>query len=50
MLIPAQIRLITDTHQNENSKKKKKKHRGYAFIVYEREKDMNCKITYKLTG
>ncbi|KAH0562985.1 hypothetical protein GP486_002449 [Trichoglossum hirsutum] len=30
-----------------NSKKKKKPHRGYAFIVYEREKDM--KAAYKET-
>ncbi|KAI9779737.1 MAG: hypothetical protein M1839_007235 [Geoglossum umbratile] len=30
-----------------NSKKKKKAHRGYAFIVYEREKDM--KAAYKET-
>ena len=33
---PQQIRIVTDTH----SDKKKKPHRGYAFIVYEREKDM----------
>lgn len=39
---PSQIRIVVNTHENDNkdSKKKKKKHRGYAFIVYEREKDM----------
>lgn len=31
-----QIRIVADTH----NEKKKKPHRGYAFIVYEREKDM----------
>lgn len=46
------IRIVTDTHdlqQTEvNSKKKKKKtHRGYAFVVYERENDM--KAAYKET-
>lgn len=42
-----QIRIVKDTHDEEengdgtkNKKKKKKPHRGYAFIVYEREKDM----------
>lgn len=47
-----QIRIVADTHEDiksedgEAPKKKKKKkkgrkpHRGYAFIVYEREKDM----------
>ena len=42
-----QIRIVTDTHQDddmddgdEKKKKKKKPHRGYAFIVFEREKDM----------
>lgn len=36
-----QIRLVTDTHEGEGkSKKKKKPHRGYAFIVFERERDM----------
>ncbi len=35
-----QIRIVVDTHQDEKSNKKKKKHRGYAFVVYEREKDM----------
>ncbi|KAI9731027.1 MAG: hypothetical protein M1834_005490 [Cirrosporium novae-zelandiae] len=39
------IRVVTDTH-NEN-KKQKKPHKGYAFIVYEREKDM--KAAYKET-
>lgn len=32
----AQIRLV----KNEMEKNPKKTHRGYAFIVYEREKDM----------
>ncbi|MCJ1411288.1 hypothetical protein MMC19_005376 [Ptychographa xylographoides] len=47
------IRIVTDTHEDdgegdENKKKKKKKaHRGYAFIVYERERDM--KSAYKET-
>ncbi|MCJ1402010.1 hypothetical protein MMC11_005229 [Xylographa trunciseda] len=49
------IRIVADTHDedadgegNEKKKKKKKKaHRGYAFIVYEREKDM--KTAYKET-
>lgn len=33
-----QIRIVTNTH--EEGKNPKKKHRGYAFIVYERERDM----------
>ncbi|MCJ1372058.1 hypothetical protein MMC20_003279 [Loxospora ochrophaea] len=46
------IRIVTDTHKkDENSsqpkKKKKKPHTGYAFVVYEREKDM--KAAYKET-
>jgi hypothetical protein len=40
-----QIRIVVDTHQDEKSKKKKKKHRGYAFVVYEREKDMRGNST-----
>jgi U1 small nuclear ribonucleoprotein len=44
----SQIRIVTDTHQDDDmdegdeqkKKKKKKPHRGYAFIVFEREKDM----------
>jgi U1 small nuclear ribonucleoprotein len=39
-----QIRIVTDTHQDEKPNKKKKKHRGYAFVVYEREKDMRGKL------
>lgn len=40
-----QIRIVTDTHEGSGGegkakKKKKKPHRGYAFIVYERERDM----------
>ena len=42
--IKAQIRIVADTSEAEEngtkSKKKKKSHRGYAFVVYEREKDM----------
>ncbi|GKT87792.1 U1 small nuclear ribonucleoprotein [Colletotrichum tofieldiae] len=34
------IRIITDTHAHEKPRKKKKPHRGYAFVVFEREKDM----------
>ncbi|KKF97094.1 hypothetical protein CFO_g543 [Ceratocystis platani] len=34
------IRLIKDTHSEEKPGKKKKPHRGYAFIVFERERDM----------
>jgi U1 small nuclear ribonucleoprotein len=34
------IRVITDTHADEKPGKKKKPHRGYAFVVFEREKDM----------
>ena len=43
---------MTDTHEDdgegdENKKKKKKKaHRGYAFIVYERERDMKSITSY----
>ena len=40
-----QIRIVSDTHQDEKPNKKKKKHRGYAFVVYEREKDMRGKPT-----
>lgn len=40
----AQIRIVVDTHQDEKPNKKKKKHRGYAFVVFEREKDMRGKI------
>ncbi|KAI9840747.1 MAG: hypothetical protein M1837_001321 [Sclerophora amabilis] len=43
------IRIVTDAHANdkEKEKKKKKPHKGYGFIVYEREKDM--KAAYKET-
>ncbi|MCJ1229363.1 hypothetical protein MMC12_006029 [Toensbergia leucococca] len=44
------IRIVTDTHEMDDegkpSKKKKKSHRGYAFVVYEREKDMKDDIPY----
>lgn len=36
-----QIRIVTDTHVPEDAPKKKKL-KGYAFIVYERERDMKC--------
>ncbi|KAK2741290.1 hypothetical protein FQN55_008387 [Onygenales sp. PD_40] len=39
------IRIVVDTHNPK--KNPKKPHRGYAFIVYEREKDM--KAAYKET-
>ena len=36
-----QIRIVNDINADEKKdQKKKKKHRGYAFIVFEREKDM----------
>lgn len=35
-----QIRIIVDTHSHLHPKKKKKNHRGYAFVVFERERDM----------
>ncbi|KAK1780909.1 U1 small nuclear ribonucleoprotein of 70kDa MW N terminal-domain-containing protein [Copromyces sp. CBS 386.78] len=38
------IRIIRDTHVDENSNKKKKPHRGYAFVVFEREKDMRAAL------
>ncbi|KAE8451572.1 hypothetical protein EG329_003645 [Mollisiaceae sp. DMI_Dod_QoI] len=38
------IRIVTDTHQAEKKNKKSKKHRGYAFVVYEREKDMRAAL------
>ncbi|CAF9908375.1 hypothetical protein IMSHALPRED_006655 [Imshaugia aleurites] len=45
------IRIVADTSGAEENgtkpKKKKKSHRGYAFVVYEREKDM--KAAYKET-
>lgn len=37
---------MTDTHQAEKKNKKSKKHRGYAFVVYEREKDMRGKLDH----
>ncbi|KAL8683873.1 MAG: hypothetical protein Q9186_000216 [Xanthomendoza sp. 1 TL-2023] len=46
------IRIVTDSHEGSGGegkpkKKKKKSHRGYAFVVYERERDM--KEAYKAT-
>ena len=40
LLTRSKIRIVVDTKQDEKPNKKKKKHRGYAFVVYEREKDM----------
>ncbi|KAK4123082.1 hypothetical protein N657DRAFT_681228 [Parathielavia appendiculata] len=34
------IRIIRDTHAHEKGNKKRKPHRGYGFVVFEREKDM----------
>ncbi|KAK5652493.1 hypothetical protein OQA88_10395 [Cercophora sp. LCS_1] len=38
------IRLIRDTHADEKGNKKRKPHRGYAFVVFEREKDMRAAL------
>jgi len=38
------IRIVTDTQADEK-KLKKRKNRGYAFIVYEREKDMKGTVS-----
>jgi len=38
------IRIVTDTHADEKPNKKKKPHRGYAFVVFEREKDMRAAL------
>ncbi|KAJ3469275.1 hypothetical protein MRS44_003340 [Fusarium solani] len=38
------IRIIVDTHAHEKPNKKKKPHRGYAFVVFEREKDMRAAL------
>ncbi|KAI2636597.1 U1 small nuclear ribonucleoprotein of 70kDa MW N terminal-domain-containing protein [Hypomontagnella submonticulosa] len=38
------IRIVTDTHAHEKPNKKKKPHRGYAFVVFEREKDMRAAL------
>ncbi|KAL2109879.1 hypothetical protein VUR80DRAFT_1885 [Thermomyces stellatus] len=38
------IRIITDTHSHLHPKKKKKPHRGYAFVVFERERDMRAAL------
>jgi hypothetical protein len=43
-----QIRIIVDTHAHEKPNKKKKPHRGYAFVVFEREKDMRGKLFQSL--
>ena len=44
LTLPIQIRIVADGAQAEENgtkpKKRKKSHRGYAFVVYEREKDM----------
>lgn len=46
-LTASQIRIVKDTHQDEKPNKKKKPHRGYAFVVFEREKDMRGKAATK---
>ncbi|KAK3940353.1 putative u1 small nuclear ribonucleoprotein [Diplogelasinospora grovesii] len=38
------IRIIKDTHAAEKGNKKHKPHRGYAFVVFEREKDMRAAL------
>ncbi|KAK7711774.1 hypothetical protein SLS63_012556 [Diaporthe eres] len=38
------IRIVRDSHADEKGNKKKKPHRGYAFIVFEREKDMRAAL------
>ncbi|KAM4057068.1 RNA recognition motif domain-containing protein [Hirsutella rhossiliensis] len=38
------IRVISDTRAHEKPNKKKKPHRGYAFIVFEREPDMQAAV------
>lgn len=38
------IRIVRDTHAHEKGNKKIKPHRGYAFIVFEREKDMRAAL------
>lgn len=43
-----QIRIVVDTHAHEKPNKKKKPHRGYAFVVFEREKDMRGKLFQSL--
>ncbi|KAG9257265.1 U1 small nuclear ribonucleoprotein of 70kDa MW N terminal-domain-containing protein [Emericellopsis atlantica] len=38
------IRIVKDTHAHEKPNKKAKPHRGYAFVVFEREKDMRAAL------
>ncbi|KAL2164183.1 hypothetical protein VTH06DRAFT_3397 [Thermothelomyces fergusii] len=38
------IRIIRDTHAHEKPNKKQKPHRGYGFVVFEREKDMRAAL------
>ncbi|KAK0623129.1 U1 small nuclear ribonucleoprotein of 70kDa MW N terminal-domain-containing protein [Immersiella caudata] len=38
------IRIIRDTHADEKGNKKRKPHRGYAFVVFDREKDMRAAL------
>lgn len=45
-----QIRIIRDTHAHEKPNKKKKPHRGYAFVVFEREKDMRGTATTEFSA
>ena len=44
MLTRAQIRIIRNTAAPEDAQLKKKS-KGYAFIVYERERDMKGNLT-----
>lgn len=51
--IRIQIRIVINTHFDDDeevgsTKQKKKKHRGYAFVVYEREKDMKGIVFHQL--
>ncbi|KXX76456.1 hypothetical protein MMYC01_206673 [Madurella mycetomatis] len=38
------IRIVRDTHAHEKGNKKQKPHRGYGFVVFEREKDMRAAL------
>ncbi|CAK7240191.1 MAG: hypothetical protein STHCBS139747_001629 [Sporothrix thermara] len=40
------IRIVKDTHADEKGNKKRKPHRGYAFVVFEREKDMRGALEF----
>lgn len=49
LLTSLQIRIVSDTHAHEKPNKKKKPHRGYAFVVFEREKDMRGNTTINIS-